>query len=149
MRSKLIYLLTNGLKQKGWNLEVFLSASLHACRLKTYQVTETKLKKCHSFFSLFSVYNVIQFLISFLVVVITRKLNLKVKFLFWQYKCRAKWLRGSLVSQTFKYNETKYNFFFFTEGYFVNILFTGKSGDYFSLESVMLGRYDMKLQNLN
>lgn len=87
--------------------------SIFACRLKTYQVTETKLKKCHSFFSLFSVYNVIQFLISFLVVVITRKLNLKVKFLFWQYKCRANWLRGSLVSQTFKYNETKYNFFFY------------------------------------
>lgn len=125
--------------------------SIFACRLKIYQVTETKLKKCHSFFSLFSVYNVIQFLISFLVVVITRKLNLKVKFLFWQYKLNVEQsgftaLKFLKTSSIMRRNIT---FFFFPEGYFVNILFTGKSGDYFALESVMLGRYDTKLQNLN
>lgn len=117
--------------------------SIFACRLKIYQVTETKLKKCHSFFSLFSVYNVIQFLISFVLVVITRKLNLKVKFLFWQFKLNVEQsgfaaLKFLKTSSIMRRNIT---FFFFLKGTL--------SGDYFALESVMLGRYDTKLQNLN
>ena len=118
--------------------------SIFACRLKIYQVTETKLKKCHSFFSLFSVYNVIQFLISFVLVVITRKLNLKVKFLFWQFKLNVEQsgfaaLKFLKTSSIMRRNITF--FFFFLKGTL--------SGDYFALESVMLGRYDTKLQNLN